>query len=490
MKKIITLMLLVLATLGAKADAAYDITSFSPYSVDDGEWTSSSLTFTAKKQYGGGQIWRDQDLRAYDKLVVKVTKAEAKFQINLSFKTGEKDGDNDIMHTVSADIPKSDSEQEIVISFTDYKARFCKFELKQMDEFTQDVSIIFKENPVLASNSGDAKVFNLGLANKDLDRGWGSSYANKTITFENGTWKGIGWGFNQYDFNSYEKVVVEFSEAVASGGRIVVEYDEKDGDNSYSSTQNFEAGATSVGVTLNSTYSNKVNQIYLQNYTASAVFKLKRAYVADDNYFVLDEKVTPYLNTANNSYVDLTRTLKVGWNTICLPFELTSDQVTTYFGSGAKVYEYTSSDASAVTVTQVSEMTAGKPYLLKMDEAKNSITFTGVNVTATTPDASTVFKGNFTAAMNMQDKYGVTGNVIKKGASGATLKAFAGYFDFGSGAPAFFDINDGQATGISTIDLDAKHADDTECFYNLAGQRVNQPARGIFVKNGKKYIIK
>ena len=186
----------------------------------------------------------------------------------------------------------------------------------------------------------------------------------------------------------------------------------------------------------------------------------------------------------------LYRGFKSGWDTICLPFALTSDQVTTYFGSGAKVYEYTSNDASTVTVTQVSEMTAGKPYLLKMDEAKNSITFTGVNVTATTPDASTEFKGNFTAAMDMQNKYGVTGNVIKKGASGATLKAFAGYFEFVSGAPAFFDINDGQATGISTIDLDAKHADDTECFYNLAGQRVNQPARGIFVKNGKKYIIK
>ncbi|WP_455540675.1 leucine-rich repeat protein [Prevotella fusca] len=43
-------------------------------------------------------------------------------------------------------------------------------------------------------------------------------------------------------------------------------------------------------------------------------------------------------------------------------------------------------------------------------------------------------------------------------------------------------------TGISTID--AGQADQTDAYYNLNGQRVGKPAHGVYIKNGKKVIIK
>lgn len=516
MKKIITLIYgLLSVVLTIDAEEALSWSSFSVYetgSTPQGTWTSETRTFSVTANYGGAQIWYGADKSAYDVLVIEVKSATGKFQLNIESKPSS--GDNT---KVTEDIVPSSEPQYLIMSLDANKSNLQKVEVKLNDNYAEGKSTIVLGDAYFMTNSEVANMARkktLDLNN--LSNGWDSSYdsSTKEISF-NDEWKGRGWNI-EAALTGYDKVVIDFAEPLPYSIRVMVEYNGTYTKGSetkhYSAYADAEAKSTSVCIPINTAenYNTSINQIYIQNKANpdSKKVKLKRAYIANNHFYGLDEAVNPdYLTTtyyttgtggdASNTRtfnhvakVDLTRTLKVGWNTICLPFALTSDQVTTYFGSGAKVYEYTSSDASAVTVTQVSEMMAGKPYLLKMDEAKNSITFTGVNVTATTPDASTVFKGNFTAAMDMQDKYGVTGNVIKKGASGATLKAFAGYFDFGSGAPAFFDINDGQAAGISTIDLDAKHADDTECFYNLAGQRVNQPARGIFVKNGKKYIIK
>ncbi|MBQ7511513.1 MAG: hypothetical protein IJU11_02080, partial [Prevotella sp.] len=49
-------------------------------------------------------------------------------------------------------------------------------------------------------------------------------------------------------------------------------------------------------------------------------------------------------------------------------------------------------------------------------------------------------------------------------------------------------VHEGETTGIST----AKTAVDTKDgeWYDLSGRRVAQPAKGIYVKNGKKVIVK
>lgn len=49
----------------------------------------------------------------------------------------------------------------------------------------------------------------------------------------------------------------------------------------------------------------------------------------------------------------------------------------------------------------------------------------------------------------------------------------------------FYSIN-GQTSGIQTIQV--KKADGA--IYNMAGQRVENPVKGIFIKNGKKFIVK
>ncbi len=54
----------------------------------------------------------------------------------------------------------------------------------------------------------------------------------------------------------------------------------------------------------------------------------------------------------------------------------------------------------------------------------------------------------------------------------------------------FLGDDKGSLTGIETIESDGSAAERTQTIYNLAGQRVRTPQHGIYIINGKKYVIK
>ena len=57
----------------------------------------------------------------------------------------------------------------------------------------------------------------------------------------------------------------------------------------------------------------------------------------------------------------------------------------------------------------------------------------------------------------------------------------------GTGAPSFF-LFSGETTGINTLNVERETLNSE--FYNLAGQRVAQPTKGLYIVNGKKVVIK
>ena len=72
-------------------------------------------------------------------------------------------------------------------------------------------------------------------------------------------------------------------------------------------------------------------------------------------------------------------------------------------------------------------------------------------------------------------------NAFTVGANTAYLPA-----DFaGAGARTFFQL-DAETTGINAIE----NAETVNGIYNLAGQRVAQPTRGLYIVNGKKIVVK
>ena len=69
--------------------------------------------------------------------------------------------------------------------------------------------------------------------------------------------------------------------------------------------------------------------------------------------------------------------------------------------------------------------------------------------------------------------------------TGSTLAARKAYLDIPSGA-RIVTFSGAETTGISA----AKAADGQQVYYNLNGQRVLQPQRGLYIVNGKKVINK
>lgn len=190
--------------------------------------------------------------------------------------------------------------------------------------------------------------------------------------------------------------------------------------------------------------------------------------------------------------VKLTRTLKAGWNTICLPFATNVSSIP----AGAELYEFTAAGASAITLTKKDDgaMVANTPYFVKTTAAiSDPIVFT--DVTVSNAGAGTVtcngmtLHGNYTAELSMENKYGVSDNAIKYGTTGATLKAFSAYIDgaYSSGAREFSIMINDDVTGISTMQRETMGND---AYYNLSGQRITQPTKGLYIVNGKKVIIK
>ena len=66
------------------------------------------------------------------------------------------------------------------------------------------------------------------------------------------------------------------------------------------------------------------------------------------------------------------------------------------------------------------------------------------------------------------------------------------YMELPSGAPAKLSLSfgdDDETTDIESVTTD-EEAKDNDVYYNLNGQRVSNPQKGVYIHNGKKVIIK
>ena len=221
------------------------------------------------------------------------------------------------------------------------------------------------------------------------------------------------------------------------------------------------------------------------------------------------------------------------WNTLCLPFDVSAEQMTatTHPLYGAIIRELnatTSNLASDGTLTlnftTANSIEAGKPYIVKWEGASGSVSnpvFTNVIITATAPTAvpftnqantggDCKFVGQYSPFSIVAS--GATGNdqgnlneILMLG-SGSTLgysknerllKTFRCHFyvpaNGGAGARAFvldFGDGNGEQTGIISITADQRSTDGAT--YTLDGRKLNgkPTAKGVYIQNGRKVVIK
>lgn len=217
--------------------------------------------------------------------------------------------------------------------------------------------------------------------------------------------------------------------------------------------------------------------------------------------------------------VTLKRTMVKGeWNTICLPFEVSEKQAKDAFGEGVKIATLNKkSTGTTISFEDISILgiPASEPCLIKpsIDYPAEGYVFKDVTIEKgaivpmedSTDDSSfgfvgiynktdistgiekTIFMGEFYAAF-----LGAGNKIYKTDGSGNKTKGFRAYFAIpnGAAASALRVVIDGTATSIKNIDSEV--VESNAPVYNLQGQRVNgnNLTPGIYVKAGKKFVVK
>ena len=185
-------------------------------------------------------------------------------------------------------------------------------------------------------------------------------------------------------------------------------------------------------------------------------------------------------------------------STVWLPFALTAEEVAAVAG---KFYELTAADGGSLTFTEVTGATeAYKPYVFVASSTGTPFSEMK-SKTIIAPKACTYTVGDYTFVGSMKDTtvpngaygYNSTNGAFSKTTSDAvTIAPFRAYIIYnGGGGAGARELNcifsDGEVTGIETV---RQSLQQDGVMYNLQGQRVGQSHKGLFIMNGRKYVVK
>ena len=196
------------------------------------------------------------------------------------------------------------------------------------------------------------------------------------------------------------------------------------------------------------------------------------------------------------------------WNTLCLPFSLTAEQVTNQLDHGSLMTLQSSSFSNGtLTLNFISatSIEAGKPYIIKWTGGSplESPTFTGVtiaNATANINADNVDFIGiysplNITAADNTK-LYLSNDNTLYYPNAAMTIGAFRAYFQLkgitAADLPQSAIVLNFDAEGTTGLNSLTPALSQGEGVYTLDGRKLNAmpTQKGVYIVNGKKVVIK
>ena len=229
-----------------------------------------------------------------------------------------------------------------------------------------------------------------------------------------------------------------------------------------------------------------------------------------DIRITLDEASTTLLSAATNANVRVLRTISVGkWNTIVLPFSMTQEQQQKAFGNDVALADFT--DYKTVTAedeinyidvyfrTISGTLLANHPYLIKTGKTITEFNVDGVDIEPV--DKPTVsrgtktikkdFVGSYVPIIVPEDGLFVSGGQFWYSAGATKMKGFRAYFDFqdkitsGLSSRVVMHLDDEESTGIATMNGQDTMGDE---LFNLQGQRINKPSKGVFIQGNRKVV--
>ena len=198
----------------------------------------------------------------------------------------------------------------------------------------------------------------------------------------------------------------------------------------------------------------------------------------------------------------MTRTIAEGPNPMCLPFDVKKADFQRIFGEEATVLEFAGYVDGKVNLTKKDidnldvVMTSGTPYVVYSYNTASEMSFNNVNIDGTA--AKTVqpagqegqFIGTYVKMCPGQKFFAISNKEIKSVKATVNIKGFRAYFllpTTATSAKMVIDgVEDADATAISLVETDEGNGN----LYDLSGRRVNNAQKGIYIQNGKKFVVK
>lgn len=210
--------------------------------------------------------------------------------------------------------------------------------------------------------------------------------------------------------------------------------------------------------------------------------------------------------------VTLDRKLGEKWNTIVLPFALTETQVTEMFGEGTKVAAYKGSTVNGDHVTlnfeEQTSMVANTPYMIKPGSNAsykvNGVVLESASGLKKVEDANNNgidFVGNYTTGKTLQqNSFFISNNMFYRASGQEKMKAYRATFQVPStmsGAKTMNTVFVGEGGSVTAIDDVQVSPQASFDVYHINGMLVKKNAidlngldKGIYIINGKKYVVK
>ena len=225
--------------------------------------------------------------------------------------------------------------------------------------------------------------------------------------------------------------------------------------------------------------------------------------------YVLNE-INDYTSFTPYNNVNVTMIRKIGvdnWNTLCLPFDMTTGQLNEAFGEGKyTIANYTGCESSnggsnisyKFLTTGVTSISANKPCLIKLNdrEAITEFKVNGVKIQAIPTGGASdgEFVGNYeNQAIGSESApvFYIQNNQFYLAKGKTTMKSFRGYFNIPSASTPsnVYMFVDGEPTGIKTTNV----TEGEEEIYDISGRKVNNNRtklqKGIYIINGQKEAV-
>lgn len=223
---------------------------------------------------------------------------------------------------------------------------------------------------------------------------------------------------------------------------------------------------------------------------------------------------TDKTETAN---VTLIRTLYAKeWNTFCVPFPITTEQISSIWGEGTRVAKFTRVNGSEIIFSTCQEdgIQANVPYIIEPQQVNKNNTYQidGVNIsdwadtnpktTIESTDGTYDFIGSYISMTVKAGCYGLaSNNVMLHLTKPAPLKGYRAYFTYtsnnGSAAKQLTWGFGDPSTDITVIPGTETTSPTPRDIYQMDGKLVKHKATsteglrpGVYIMNGMKVIVK